>query len=322
LLDATFRQQNGNLLFSAKDTIVPVHITPLCGSFELVALGWKAHFQHVRVLSCGTRAEDVQWARAKLGFDFLKDWRLAEHKYVPESNLKYDDNVEPAKVEELSVKQPELSLASWHADGKQVQLPVSVRTRWAADIIFQEDWTAALKAFDVEMSYTSDPVPVPLTGTSDPGSASGGSGSSDPVPPPLPEPVEWAAQPAADLREIVKEFPASADKDGNARPAVKLALTSSGADGAQYKLYAISTGDACTVPSGAMLFHFGACDWHRPPKGWTTLSNPQETRVVGFEIASDADQVVLEVVAPGARRPEDVVGCCAHAVFMRIICLH
>ena len=73
-----------------------------------------------------------------------------------------------------------------------------------------------------------------------------------------------------------------------------------------YQLFAVATGAGCDVePYKLPLFGLGPSDWIRPPKGWTVLGNPAETKAADFNINSDQEMVVLAVQQEGQTQPED-----------------
>ena len=58
----------------------------------------------------------------------------------------------------------------------------------------------------------------------------------------------------------------------------------------------------CDIAAGDIVIGVGASEWQKPPRGWATLSNQwhADQKALSFEIGSDQELVVLEMILEGA----------------------
>ena len=294
LLQSLFTGHTKTLLLGQNSEVSFVHMSPLDAYFEFVASGWAQKIKRVRAFSATTTLEDVKGCNSKILHKLLQDFRSGEHALLPESQIKFDDTVDQNQATSLTLTRPELSLAKWSADQKQVSLSIDVRNKWAGDPVFGAEWQQELRMFDnrlgeVQSTRAASETPVPA-----------------PAPAPAPS-TQWPVQKEVDALanfEVVKEFPPAA-WNGSPQAGVKLMLVKPNDADDAYGLFAVGMEAGCNFKRGTVLFNFGPCDWQKPPKGWATLSNPDEKNAIAFVIGSDADEVILEILSQDARKPED-----------------
>ena len=121
-------------------------------------------------------------------------------------------------------------------------------------------------------------------------------------------PPEWRpgleADLLAELTEI-KQFPATSAGDPREGLKLKFVKTSEG----EMRVYAIGTEGGCNIAAGNIVLNIGPHEWRKPPRGWASLSNDREKKAIAFEVTSDRELVVLEMIPDGSRRPEDCIRC-------------
>ena len=290
LINALLTTKTGKPLLSSADVVVWSHWTPLDGCFEMVVRqeAMKPDMPMMHCFSASTFVQDVLACKARLLSIFLKDWKLKEEKYIVGEVVRYSHEIPEMVKKEIGGESapPKLHLCKWVAEAGRdnLSLPDEIRKRWVDHPVYGEQWRNALKAFTKatkSLLAGTGQVPLPADTADDEACAA--------------DEGDWAMMSEGDIRaqhDIEKEF-------ATEFPNIVFLVARS------KKLFAVARGGAGTIAPDKNVFHHGVGDWTKPPNAEKLLTKDSEDKCQTFNISSDSEHCVLEIVPDGGRTAED-----------------